>query len=167
MTQSTICFIYRSANNNVSARRIVVKLDAEDRYEAWCTTSNDTRTFLKSRIIEFVDDIELPEVGSRIAELQALYPLQVASSRERWMNRKEQPEVCFTGFKKDEKSRLTDLAKSNGLFVRDGVSSNLSFLIWGETAGPSKMKQARDQGVVLLTRSAFLHLVETGEILLE
>ena len=72
--------------------------------------------------------------------------------------------VCFTGFGDTEKKTLTTLAKNAGLEVRTGVSPVLDYLCAGPTAGPSKMSQAREYGVRVLTLSEFERIAELGEL---
>jgi hypothetical protein len=74
-------------------------------------------------------------------------------------------QVCFTGFSTAEKSELTLLAEKANLVVVTRVTKNFAFLCAGENAGPAKLKQAKDQGAYVLTKSQFVHLLESGEIL--
>lgn len=73
-------------------------------------------------------------------------------------------EVCFTGFKKDDKERLISLATDNKMSVRTSVTQNLQVLCCGYNAGPKKVDAARMKGVVILDESQFQLLVETGEV---
>ena len=73
-------------------------------------------------------------------------------------------QVCFTGFSGTEKIELAGLAESARLEVVGSVTRNLAFLCAGENAGPSKLEKAREQGVHVLSRMQFEHLLETGEI---
>jgi BRCT domain type II-containing protein len=45
------------------------------------------------------------------------------------------------------------------------VTRNLAFLCAGENAGPKKLQKANEQGVYILSKDQFVHLIETGEIL--
>jgi DNA ligase (NAD+) len=73
-------------------------------------------------------------------------------------------QVCFTGFSANEKTELATMALASGLEVVSTVTKSLAFLCAGENAGPSKLEKAREQGVHVLTREQFVHLLETGEI---
>ena len=73
-------------------------------------------------------------------------------------------QVCFTGFSATEKRELTGLAESARIEVVGSVTKNLAFLCTGENAGPSKLEKAREQGVHVLNRKQFEHLLETGEV---
>ncbi|GAB2544827.1 MAG: NAD-dependent DNA ligase LigA [Giesbergeria sp.] len=77
---------------------------------------------------------------------------------------KKGPEVCFTGLSASEKTSLEELSKVNGLHVATSVTKNLMILVAGESAGPSKLKKALDQGVSVMSKEDFLTFLETGEL---
>ena len=77
---------------------------------------------------------------------------------------KKGPEVCFTGLSASEKIALEEISKANGLHVATSVTKNLMILVAGESAGPSKLKKAVDQGVSIMSKEDFLTFLETGEI---
>ncbi len=74
-------------------------------------------------------------------------------------------QVCFTGFSTADKEDLINLAKEANLEVVGSVTRNLAFLCAGENAGPKKLQKAKEQGVYILSKDQFVHLIETGEIL--
>jgi BRCT domain type II-containing protein len=57
------------------------------------------------------------------------------------------------------------LAATARLEVVGSITKNLAFVCAGENAGPSKLEKAKEQGVHVLNREQFEHLLETGEIL--
>ena len=73
-------------------------------------------------------------------------------------------QVCFSGFSATDKAELSAQAVESGLEVVGSVTKNLAFLCAGENAGPAKLEKAREQGVHVLTREEFTHLLDTGEI---
>ncbi|WP_159686424.1 BRCT domain-containing protein [Flavobacterium sp. 9R] len=73
-------------------------------------------------------------------------------------------EICFTGFSPKDKSELTKIAEHNNFRIAKSITINLNFLCFGENAGPSKMKKAQEQNVILLNAEEFRNLIETGEI---
>lgn len=73
-------------------------------------------------------------------------------------------EVCFTGFGRVEKERLAHFAESSCCLVRKNVTTDLDVLCYGENAGPTKMRDARNKGVLILNKEEFCILLETGEI---
>jgi hypothetical protein len=73
-------------------------------------------------------------------------------------------QVCFTGYKADDKKILESMAKEAGLSVVQSVTKNLRFLVCGLNAGPKKIEDARDRAVYILSTTQFEALVETGEL---
>lgn len=73
-------------------------------------------------------------------------------------------EVCFTGFLKNEKVDLISYAESMQCLVRKSVTVGLDVLCYGNNAGPTKMRDARKKGVLVLDKNEFISLLETGEI---
>ena len=73
-------------------------------------------------------------------------------------------QICFTGFSASEKIELAALAQEHKLAVATSVTKDLAFLCTGESAGPAKLAKAMAQGVTLLTRTQFEHLLATGEV---
>ncbi|HOH27420.1 MAG TPA: hypothetical protein PL032_10605 [Syntrophorhabdus sp.] len=69
------------------------------------------------------------------------------------------PEVCFTGFRPDEKARMESIAKENGYNVVKSVTVKLKYLVTGEAAGPSKLTKAKEQGVQIITAEGFVELI--------
>jgi NAD-dependent DNA ligase len=73
-------------------------------------------------------------------------------------------QVCFTGFSASDKASLTVSAVESQLAVVTSVTKDLAFLCAGENAGPAKLSKAKSQGVTVLTRQQFEHLLATGEV---
>ncbi|WP_096889101.1 BRCT domain-containing protein [Escherichia coli] len=75
--------------------------------------------------------------------------------------------ICFTGFDQSDKSRLSALAKENGIDVKSDVGKSLFFLCVGKNKGWRKVQKASDYGVIILTEEQFINFIDTGEIPLE
>lgn len=73
--------------------------------------------------------------------------------------RTSKPEICFTGFRPDERANMEKLAAQNGYRVVRCVTVKLKVLVTGEAPGPSKLAKARQQGATILPASAFLALL--------
>ncbi|BCS47366.1 hypothetical protein JUNP479_0020 [Aeromonas jandaei] len=73
-------------------------------------------------------------------------------------------EVCFTGFSKKEKDELVQLAESMQCLVRKSVTTGLDVLCYGDNAGPSKMRDARNKSVLVINKVEFISMLNTGEI---
>ena len=59
---------------------------------------------------------------------------------------KRQPEVCFSGFNREEREKLETEATTKGLKVRSRVTKFLAYLVIGDMPGEKKIEQAEEQG---------------------
>jgi hypothetical protein len=101
----------------------------------------------------FLDQQEVRRVAGEITERTNAKP------------RKEKlTQVCFTGFSVKEKEESSQLANNANLEVVGSVTKKLAFLCCGENAGPAKLQSARDKGCLVLNKTQFLLLLETGEL---
>lgn len=148
-------FIYKDSKGNITTRSIS-KISEQGIYlQGICYSKNKPRTFRKDRIIEMLDNPY--EVRLTSISLGKSNPTIKQVSND-------ELDVCFTGFKSEDKNRLTKLAESKGMIIRKSVTVGLAFLCFGYNAGPSKCNKAREQGVIALNENEFVSLLETGEI---
>jgi NAD-dependent DNA ligase len=75
------------------------------------------------------------------------------------------PEICFTGFRPDDRANMEKLAEQNGYRVVGSVTVKSKVLVTGEAPGPVKLAKAQQQGVTILSAPAFLaHIsADSGE----
>ena len=66
--------------------------------------------------------------------------------------------VCFTGQPNERKQELRRLAEPRYRAVTS-VSKSLKFLVLGKSPGITKLAQAREYGITLLTEAEFLDLM--------
>ena len=66
------------------------------------------------------------------------------------------PEICFTGFRPDDRANMEKLAEQNGYRVVGSVTVKSKVLVTGEAPGPVKLAKAQQQGVTILSAAAFL-----------
>ena len=64
---------------------------------------------------------------------------------------KRKPEICFSGFNREEREKLETEATTKGLKVRSRVTKFLAYLVIGDMPGEKKIEQAGGQGVQILT----------------
>jgi len=153
-------FIYRDAQGQISARSISDVSESAEYLQGICRTRGALRTFRKDRILEHLaDDLERGQVEVRLAAHRSANPS--SSGRD---SQARTVEVCFTGFNASEKADLIQAAESAMFRVRSGVTKGLQFLCCGANAGPSKVRKAREQGVIVLTAEEFRSLAQTGEV---
>ncbi len=72
--------------------------------------------------------------------------------------------ICFTGFGKNEKNELIEVAKQRGYSVKGDVIKGLCYLCCGENAGPSKINKAKENGSELLSAAEFLNLSPLSDV---
>jgi NAD-dependent DNA ligase len=64
---------------------------------------------------------------------------------------KGKSEICFTGFRPEDKYSLMAYAAKNGMKVVKSVTIGLRYLCIGSDPGPVKMEMAEFQGVNIIT----------------
>ncbi|AWX15586.1 hypothetical protein CEP48_05095 [Mergibacter septicus] len=134
------------------------------KFDAWCYSRKAIRTFKIDNIIGLVDVNGESMLIETYLESKGFLKKK-PTSKKQIQSGNSQLEVCFTGFKKSDKQRLEAVAKENNFFIRTTVTKNLNFLITGENAGPTKITQAQNNGVVILDENGFLNMIETGELI--
>ncbi|EAZ1016393.1 hypothetical protein BRP65_05775, partial [Salmonella enterica] len=113
------------------------------------------KTFLKSRILSECGSLEEAEdfvsrgIDTGLLEICAPKP--------------ETFDVHFTGFKKDEKTNLEELAIKAGMVVRKSVTKGLKLLCYGYNASSKKMAAAREMGIIILNSEQFSQFLDTGD----
>lgn len=155
-------FLYENANGDIKWRTVRV-ISVDNRYlQAHCHDSHEERTFRLDRII---GDITIKGEKVPLMKWLAAYGIySISGSHSNNSHSKIMPEICFTGFKSADKTRLELLALENGFTIRTSIAKNLDFLVYGSNAGPSKMNQAFERGIPCLTEDEFLEMLETGEV---
>ena len=156
-------FTYTNAQGETSEREVKVDYVDDTYIEGYCYSAQGTRTFRLDRIdgmiwqnneCFFVDEW-LGKQDIRKKQSSLIKPTKQKSHKL---------EICFTGFKRDEKLKLELLAEKNGFKVRTAVSKNLDFLVCGVNAGPSKIAQALERGIPYFSEDEFMAMLDTGEI---
>lgn len=154
-------FIYQDAKRNITIQSISKISENEVYLQGFCTIANGFRTYRKDRILEIIENEKISE--ERLEYYRSINPPPLSPSQS---SRKPSHllDICFTGFKSDDKKRLKELSENAGFVIRSTVSKNLNFLCCGYNAGPKKIEKAREQGAVAITEEQLIKLIETGEI---
>lgn len=87
-----------------------------------------------------------------------VYSLDALDKETKLANRPK--EICFTGFARSDRERLSQIAMAHGFLVKDLVTKELFLLVAGENAGPSKLKKAEGQGCKVTDEKGFLDLLD-------
>jgi len=116
-----------------------------------------------------------PNVVAMMVEKGASYSveeLQRMDDRECWKwvyknqplrsrrPRDNRPQICFTGFRPDERQELEGIADQSGYKVVKSVTTKLTILVTGEAPGPSKLEKAQQQEAEIMDRDQFISVVE-------
>lgn len=161
----TVSFLYENSQGEISDRTVDVDQVGTSHFAGFCRRELDERTFRFDRIIGMAT---LTDTGEKVLpdELRDLlrgYDEQELRRRKR-ATAKTSHEILFTGFKKDRRAELEGIAQAAGMVVRKNVTTNLDFLCAGSNAGPTKLAEALERGVMVLDEQQFVRMLETGEV---
>ncbi len=133
-------------------------------------SSGDTfpKTFRKDRIVEFLlgEDLLLkdaapPAPRPKPSDLAATAAMSNKAPRK---SSNGPNVILFTGFSASYRSELELLAEGFGMKVLKTPSKSLTFLCYGDNAGPSKVAKAQEAGAFIISAGDFLNLLQTGEL---
>lgn len=160
-----VSFLYENSQGELSSRHVTVEQVGTSHFAGMCHRENAERTFRFDRIQGSVTD----EASGKLIMPRKLrdFLRGYGEQEVRRQNRaraKNAPEILFTGFKQDRRAVLEEQAEAAGMTVRKRVTENLDFLCGGYNAGPSKLADARANGVTVLNEEQFEHLLVTGEV---
>lgn len=148
-------FIYCTARGEVTERRVSNAKSNENYVTGYCHLRKSPKTFSIHRITDKNQNFS----GTLLEEaIRNLPPIEQKS------NNPNGAAICFTGYKKNDKNTLKELADEKGFYVTSGVIQHLDFLSCGPTAGPSKIKKAKELEVTILNEVQTRLLFETGEV---
>ncbi|MBZ0126418.1 MAG: hypothetical protein K8F32_08620 [Rhodocyclaceae bacterium] len=171
---ATITFDYLDAKGNRSHRTVDITAVDREYFEGYCHKALDTRTFVIGRVrgkVLVCDTGELLPAKQWAAGARRDPRNGVVT-----MGGDEKPgggyidddedaeeagiEILFTGFPKDRRAELEDLAESSGMTVRKSVTVGLDYLCAGPNVGPAKLAQAQAAGVAVIDDVQFFSLLD-------
>lgn len=147
-------FVYRDWANKETLRRLSNVREDDLYVYGYCEYSKGMRTFRRDRIVNLIDEENLAEY--------AHVPLPNVGIPQKISEKDQCLEICFTGFKSQDRKMLEELASSKSILVRKSVTKNLDLLCIGDNAGPLKMQMAEHQGVCVITPDQLYDLVNDG-----
>ncbi|MGJ8518170.1 hypothetical protein [Carnimonas bestiolae] len=154
-------FKYIDSKGNLSLRKVDVVSRNSLYLSGYCYSDDELigfRTFRRDRIADFLSDSEFNE---ELGLLPAIPPADEIQKR----SKSQGLSILFTGFKRERKHELEFAAVEAGLVVKkSSVSKSLDFICGGYNAGPSKLKQADEYGIVIFDEASFLEFLITGEV---
>lgn len=157
-------FVYQNAKGVTTKRELIAFTDSEDYIKGIQRLDNGLRTFRKVQIQQILTTDE--EWNN------CPYP-EPAAEVPRWERKKitasgtpvpTGPEIAFTGFSAGRRAELESMSTDSDMQVRKDVTKNLAYLCTGPNAGQKKIEKALAMAVVIMDETAFLWMMETGEI---
>ncbi|HCU16710.1 phage protein [Hafnia paralvei ATCC 29927] len=152
-------FLYVNSNKQIRVQHIHDVTENDTYFQGISLLDSEhgkLKTFRKDRVIQDLDSLpEDEEIYIRDIDVTRYFPSKKI---------KETFDVCFTGFKKDQRAELEQLAADNGMLVRKSVTQKLQILCCGDNAGPTKVRSARDMNILIFDAHQFINLINTGEL---
>lgn len=157
-----IMFIYRGRNDLIAKeRRVSVRAVNGDYLEGHCHTQGATRTFRIANMRGGITSMQTGEIVKKMTWVKEMqrhpdngvvvsgsdYRSSGFSAQRASGKNDQQTSIMFTGFKKAEREAMEALAEEAGWKIRKTVSATLDYLIAGDNAGPTKIKEAETLGI--------------------
>ncbi|WP_238785229.1 BRCT domain-containing protein [Pseudomonas sp. M20] len=170
---STLKFSYRDAKGDLSQRELIQWSENSVYIQGRSASDTFPKTYRKDRIIEVLLGAELllKEAAPPSPRLQhdrkppALVASEAASQTpDPKMSPGRINQILFTGFAAAQRAELEQKALEYGLKVMSTAGKTLTFLCYGENAGPTKVSKALEAGAFIINSEQFLNLITTGEI---
>lgn len=163
-----INFTYKNAEGEIADRDVKVCTAATNGQgnayvEGYCLEKRANRTFKLDRIIGSLTRAETGEIMTANDWFSELSSVSVSTDTKVIRPPKktitvaapnEAPSILFTGFKRAEREAMEQLAENAGWRIRKTVSMTLDYLVIGDNAGPSKLKEATSLGVEIVKITA-------------
>lgn len=176
----TIAFVYEDRDGNQTERTVDVYGSDDEYFEGFCHSRFGTRTFKVRRIVGQVTSVDTGEVMKPNVWIRKIYSApsnsHVIDGNERLaqfnphMGSHAEPEIVkarstggakqilFTGFDREHREILEEMAMDMGFKVVKNVTKNLAYLCTGYNAGPSKISSAIDVGAEVIDEAEFILL---------
>jgi len=170
---TTIKFSYRDAKGDLSHRELIQWSENSLYIQGRSAADSFPKTFRKDRIVEvyFGSELLLNDAAPPAPELlQKTRP----SAKAVWAATSQHPspkatlgginQILFTGFAAVYRAELEQKALDSGFKVMSTPGKTLTFLCYGDNAGPTKVAKAQEAGAFIIDAEQFLTLIMTGEM---
>ncbi|MFJ5468423.1 BRCT domain-containing protein [Pectobacterium carotovorum] len=154
-----IIFVYINSRGLANIQVIEDASQNDDYIQGFSVLEKDygnIKTFRKDRILDFFPSFEEAKLFYDVL-IDIGYLVPTSEKLDTF-------DVCFTGFKKEKRTELEEIASSKDMVVRKSVTKHLKLLCYGYNAGPTKIRDARNMGILIFNEEQFMNFVETGEI---
>ena len=163
--------VYMSSHKDVRAYTLSNIIDDGFYLKAYCEQKRKIITLRHDRVISTFDNYQDADNYARNLpdNIYTLFDERINNQRYQTHSHTLQNNItfCFSGFKKERKEELTNLAIENDLRVVTSISKLVNFLVIDSssaTVGLTKLAKAEQFGIQVLNEQEFLNLLETGEI---
>lgn len=170
---TTIKFSYRDAKGDLSQRELVQWSENSLYIQGRSASDSFPKTFRKDRIVEVYFGVELllNDAAPPAPTLQPK-PSPAAIAFSAAASHQPQPkrppgginQILFTGFAAAHRVELEKAATDSGLRVMSTPGKTLTFLCYGDNAGPTKVAKAQEAGSFIIDAEQFLSMITTGEM---
>ena len=167
---TVIIFSYRDAKGGVSQRELVQWSENSNYLQGRAVGDTFPKTYRKDRIISFLqgENLLLNEAAPPAPKLPPSAFAAAAAAASNQSSPRITPDgknqILFTGFSASERMDLEQKAAGSGLKVMKTPGKALTFLCYGDNAGPVKVAKAQEAGAFIIDSEQFLHLILTGEL---
>lgn len=166
---SVVKFSYQDAKGQISERELIQWSENSSHIQGRCAGDTFPKSYRKDRILAFLAGSELllgesapPAPKPKPFELAAAAAAAGRVSRSDYIGTQNQ--ILFTGFSATERVDLEAQAVGYGMKIVKTPVKALTFLCYGENAGPTKVAKAQEAGAFIIDSEEFQHLLLTGEL---
>ena len=170
---TTIKFSYRDAKGDLRQRELVQWSENSLYIQGRSASDSFPKTFRKDRIVEVYFGAELL-LNDAAPPAPTLLPkpspaaIAVSAAASHQPQPKTPPgginQILFTGFAAAHRAELEKAAIDSGLKVMSTPGKTLTFLCYGDNAGPTKVAKAQAAGSFIIDAEQFMSMITTGEM---
>lgn len=169
---AVLTFNYRDAKGQVSQRTLVQWAESSTHIQGRMEEDSFPKTYRKDRVIDYLEGYELllnDAAPPAPRPLPKASPLDVAAAAATTSPNPKptangQNQIIFTGFNSSLREDLEKKAVEFGLRVMKTAGKTLTFLCYGDNAGPAKVEKALAAGAFIIDSEQFLNMIRTGEL---
>ncbi len=161
-------FNYRDAKGRISLRALVQWTEKSTHIQGRTDEDTFPKTYRKDRVIEYLQgqDLLLNDAAPPAPKPKPL-DIAIAATATRPDPKPTidgQSQIVFTGFNAFIREELEQIAEDFGLRVMKTPGKYLTFLCYGDNAGPAKVEKALAAGAFIIDSEEFLSMIQTGEL---
>lgn len=168
---SVISFTYRDAKGEISHRELIQWKENSLYLQGRSLADTYPKTYRKDRIVTFIagedlllNDAAPPAPKTPPRSTGSEFAAAAAASGQPNVTIGGVHQILFTGFAAAQRAELERQAEESGMKVMKTAGKSLTFLCYGENAGPSKVLKAQEAGAFIIDSAEFGRLLATGEM---